>query len=122
MTPTQRERIIKHGLQLLAIFPNATERDPMTLCKRLRRIETAFSRVSLAYCNGTTTEAEIDRAAGNATSALARLLRPGSVPLHLNRDPRGYALKIDDEYTRAHGLDLERDGGEYGILAPDLTA
>ena len=92
----------------------------MTLCRRLRRIEAAFSRASEAYCNGTTTEAEIDRAAGNATSALARLLRPGSVPLHLHRDPRGYSLKIDYAYMRAHNLDLCQDWGGYGILAPDL--
>jgi hypothetical protein len=44
------------------------------------------------------------------------------VAVFVNQDPRGYALKIDDEYMRAHSLDLERDGGEYGILAPDLTA
>jgi len=36
-------------------------------------------------------------------------------------DPRGYALKLDDEWTRANAPHIHRDWGGYGILAPDLT-
>lgn len=49
--------------------------------------------------------------------------RPGQVlgvPVFLNRDPRGYALKIDDEWMRKHDAKLYRDWGGYGIIAPDI--
>lgn len=39
----------------------------------------------------------------------------------VNLDPRGYALKIDDEYMRAHNLKLHTDMGGYGILAPEIN-
>jgi hypothetical protein len=44
------------------------------------------------------------------------------VPVIINRDPRGYALKIGDDWMSAHHTSrLHRDMGGYGILAPDLT-
>ena len=54
------------------------------------------------------------------------------VPVFVNLDPRGYSLKIDDEWmSEAKGRDefydtaarsLHRDMGGYGIIAPDLTS
>ena len=165
MTPTQRERIIRHGQQLLAIFPHATERDPMTLCKRLRRLERRGAALGLRLCNGPEYPegaAEKENAAilgavnallgncheyqpktgaacgckrgqqrdncptcegtGRVIDFAAIRSRKPLVAVFVNQDPRGYALKIDDEYMRAHGLDLHRDMGGFGILAPDLTA
>jgi hypothetical protein len=46
---------------------------------------------------------------------------PPLVPIFHNGDPRGYALKIREEYVREHALDIHRDWGGYGILAPDLS-
>jgi hypothetical protein len=43
------------------------------------------------------------------------------VPVFVNGDPRGYALKIQDEYVSENSLDIHRDMGGYGILAPDLS-
>jgi hypothetical protein len=37
-----------------------------------------------------------------------------------NGDPRGYALKIRSEYVKNNNLDIHRDWGGYGIIAPDL--
>lgn len=31
--------VMEHGKQLLAIFPSATERDPVKLCRKLRKLE-----------------------------------------------------------------------------------
>lgn len=42
----------KHGEQLLTIFPYATERDPVKLCKKLRRLEGEGQRLALRLCNG----------------------------------------------------------------------
>ncbi len=40
-----------HGENLLTIFPSAKERDPVSLCRKLRRIETRASRAACAACN-----------------------------------------------------------------------
>lgn len=43
--------------------------------------------------------------------------------LHINGDPRGYALKIDSEKGREliEQTGLQRDWGGYGLLAPMIT-
>jgi len=35
----------------------------------------------------------------------------------INGDPRGYALKIKDEFVRENNLTIYQDWGGYGILA-----
>jgi len=42
------------------------------------------------------------------------------VPVVINRDPRGYALKIEDEWFKDHDVRIHKDWGGYGILAPDF--
>lgn len=46
-----------------------------------------------------------------------------AIDLHINTDPRGYALKIDDTVMRSGTYDtvkLDRDWGGYGILSPQI--
>lgn len=44
------------------------------------------------------------------------------VPVFLNGDPRGYALKIEDEWLRDRPeVRIHKDWGGYGIIAPDLS-
>lgn len=155
------EAITRHGNTLLAIFPDASEKDPVALCKKLRRIETRVSRSAVDYCNGVVDSDAWETASRNARSQVERLF--GNMPvisynfsanecadcgcktgyvhdtsctggshslrsvLHINGDPRGYALKLDDAWTRQYnrtttGDRLHSDMGGYGILAPDLTA
>lgn len=159
-------RVERHGRELLAIFPRATEKDPVKLCQKLRRWEKAGEVLGLRMCNGpqySTPEAkeaegarilkavndilgnvrdnapktgskcsckrgqERDNCAACEGSGMVidfKAIRsmPRIVPVILNRDPRGYALKIDDEWMRAHrDVVLHRDWGGYGIIAPDLT-
>jgi len=154
-----QDRIRKHGENLLAIFPNATERDPVKLCKKLRRLEADGQRIALRMCNGPEyAEDEAEKACDAVLAKVNKLLgneqqtkigAPCSckrgqqrdncpacegtgrmidfkalravVPVRLNRDPRGYALKIDDAWMREHNVALHRDWGGYGIIAPDLT-
>lgn len=116
MTNEQRQAIEKHGRQLLAIFPEALEKDPVKLCKRLRRLETQADRWNVAYCNGDIdteghtkrTERIIDRA--------IELLLPVDRGIRFNSDPRGYALKVDLQ----NGERLHTDWGGYGIIAPEI--
>lgn len=135
------EAVRKHGQALLLAFPNATEQDPVALCKKLRRIETSLSKPLTDYCNGTFQDdeegTEMDLVCAKATDRVSNLLGANEIMaahFFVNRDPRGYALKLDDEWTRNYnfGETLRNNGqvpairiytdmGGYGILAPDLT-
>ena len=164
-TATQYEAIEKHGRNLLAIFPEATENDPVKLCKKLRRLEAKAYAISLQACNGpnfadgeedTRTDdvlKKVNKLLGNVREyqpktgakcgcrrgiqrdncancegtgqvvdfAAIRAQRDRIVPVFVNKDARGYALKIDDEWMRAHpGVWLHSDWGGYGILAPEI--
>ena len=115
------EAIKHHGEQLLAIFPNANERDPVTLCKKLRRVETAASRWNVECCNWR--DPSIEEQEANDAKIYSRVawLLGTTEGFIYNKDPRGYALKLNDEWTRTHAPHIHRDWGGYGILAPDLT-
>lgn len=140
------EAIRRHGEALLAAFPNATEKDPVTLCKKLRRIETSLVKPLTDYCNGDFDAGKngerLDAICDKAKARVVKLLFGLDIEKHshpdcacglfINRDPRGYALKLDDEWTRdynhhSHACladDFKRiytDMGGYGIIAPDLT-
>ena len=121
MNKNQQAAIAEHGKNLLKVFPGAIETDPIKLCKRLRRIETKTGAAAVAYCNG-----EIDQdawltASEAALSAVQKLLKSGNIPIIINGDPRGYSLKIDDDYMRENDVRLHRDWGGYGILAPEIN-
>ena len=139
------EAVRRHGLSLLAAFPNATEKDPIALCRKLRRIETSLERPLVDCCNGTFEDdnegSKLDAVCEKALFRVAALLcgdKLGSYVeqtagrgLFVNRDPRGYALKFSDKWTREynnkryaakeHTLTLHTDMGGYGIVAPDLN-
>ena len=123
MTTKQASAVRQHGENLLAIFTNATERDPIKLCKRLRRLENQGQALALRLCNGPEFESydEVDAIQSKIMDRVYALLRPASVGVRLkfNRDPRGYALKISDK--DAKDMIIHKDWGGYGILAPDLT-
>lgn len=124
MTTKQRDAIERHGRKLLAIFPDATERDPVELCRKLRRLEAKAHRAAVDLCNigGCQDRAEAVFAA--VDKAVADLLRngEGTPRVFINRDPRGYALKISDSWVRATNADIPRDWGGYGLIAPEINA
>ena len=126
MKAKQLESIRAHGEQLLAIFPEATERDPVKLCKKLRRLEAAGNVIGLRMCNGPpySTERAEDKDCDDVLRKVNDLLgnmQGDAVPIFLNRDPRGYALKIKDGWMRKHNATLHRDWGGYGIIAPEIN-
>lgn len=119
------EAVTRHGNQLLALFPNATTSDPVKLCKQLRRVETAIAPIILRNCNEGVPEVELDAATSLAELLVSRILGIESeealnaTGLHVNRDPRGYALKFSTEWAMDKAI--YKDWGGYGIVAPDLT-
>jgi len=124
----QYEQIKAHGENLLHLFPNATERDPIALCKKLRRLEAKTSRITTDYCNGDFDAGEngekLDAALDPILAKVNAILGntgKNPVPVFVNRDPRGYGLKIDDDWMRKTGARLYSDWGGYGIIAPEIT-
>ena len=116
-------RIERHGEQLKAIFNLPADTDPIKLCKSLRRIENKAERYATDYCNGVIDIAEMETSHDKILKAVDKILKPKQtgVPIFFNQDPRGYALKIDDEYIRNNNIRIMTDWGGYGIIAPDLT-
>lgn len=110
-----QDRIEAHGADLLRLFPNATERDPASLCKKLRRIEGRANRAACDACNTQHGADAWPKIKANTERAVLKLLNTDRV--WINGDPRGYALKVD----LRPGESLHRDLGGYGIIAPDLS-
>jgi len=115
-------RIEKHGNDLKRIFPAVSHLDAIKLSKKVHMIETKANYLALRYCNGDIDMDEIDKGAAKLMASLDNVLQYSlaAVPVFFNRDPRGYALKIDDEYVRNFNVDIYRDWGGYGILAPEF--
>lgn len=135
MNTKTEQAIIRHGESLIAAFPNCTEKNPVALCKKLRRIENSLTRPLTDYCNGTfqdddegtKIDAVCDKAKAKVQSLLYGPNDKSENRLLINLDPRGYALKLDDAWTREYNFKPETrariytDIGGYGILAPDLN-
>jgi len=116
--------IIEHGKNLLAIFPDAIIQDPVYLCKRLRFYELKAEASTTALCNGCIESLRDyhEQALERIESKVLKLLGLEScfLPFFINRDPRGYALKLSDTYVK--DLRIYKDCGGYGILAPDFAS
>jgi len=120
MTTTQK----RHGKNLLRIYPEATEQDPIKLCKKLRRLEVKANQLATDHCNGLhQNEVVYYRAQERILDQVIKILLPihaDSIPF-FNGDPIGYALKIEDKYVRDNNIAIERDWGGYGLIAPEIN-
>lgn len=115
---TQPEHVTRwraaHHAALAALFP-AFSGSPLDLWRKLRRIESRASRAAVQWCNG---EIDSDRWESVRDSVLASIaaLNGGTLPagVFVNSDPRGYALKVEEDAVPAG---MHTDWGRYGILA-----
>lgn len=126
MTATKKlemyARIEQHGNNLNAIFNTGIE--PVKLCKSLLRLENKANNIAVKYCNGDIDMETAQEQAANILRAVNKLLlinEKHPFNIYFNYDARGYALKIKDYDMIAHGINLYRDWGNNGILAPDFT-
>lgn len=118
----QAEQILRHGFQLQRIFPDANASGPVDLCKKLHRLEVFATRKAEDLCNGVLQEPDDKDYSDGVMKSLIKILNPPAhIKLYINRDPRGYALKIDDECKRKYNLEIYTDMGGYGILAPEFN-
>ena len=123
MKPELEDRVRKHGEDLIKVFGLPDGTDPVLLCKRLRRLENKATVLTTLACNGDIAwddndyENDLDEILGKVNT----LLNNTDIPVFINRDPRGYALKIKEKWMHANpDVRLHRDWGNFGILAPDL--
>jgi hypothetical protein len=119
------EQIRKHGEDLNKIF-NLNE-DPDKLSRRVHRLEVKAHRLSTARCNGQIDGRDYDVLTDKILKSLKKVLSMNdtyqpqcTIPIFVNGDARGYALKIKDDYVREHDLKIHKDWGGYGILAPEF--
>lgn len=116
------QQIEHHGHELNAIFN--TGLDNIKLAKKLHSLELKAHNLALDYCNGTnnvTTE-NWEELSDKILDKVDKVIkfREKNIPVFVNGDARGYALKIQDEYVREHNLIIYKDWGGYGILAPEF--
>ena len=120
------QQIENHGANLNAIFE--TGMDNVKLAKKLHSLEVKAHKLAEDYCNGVNgvTTDNFDEKCEPILKAVDKILnytRKG-VPVFVNGDARGYALKIDDNWTAGYNSKAEKriytDWGGYGILAPEF--
>lgn len=113
-------QIQEHGDKLNRIFN--TGLDAVQLCKKLRSLEVKAHKLSTDYCNGENgidSENWDDKCQPIIKQVKKILNCTDSFPIFINGDARGYALKIRAQ--EAEKLDIYKDWGGYGILAPDFS-
>lgn len=116
----QRSRQLHHAaLESLRAPGNLTP--GLVLWRKLRRIEQWITSDTTAYCNGGHTQEWLDARCRRALCSVGMVF--GGLPkgLFVNRDPRGYALKLDPEQGAVIPAGLHTDLGQYGILAPEIN-
>ena len=120
------KQIREHGADLKRAFDIPIV-DPDILARKLHRIELEAHRLAENYCNGTnnvTTEnwEELTEKILDKVDNVTGFKRKG-VPVFVNGDARGYALKINNTWVKGYqskGGRIYTDWGGYGILAPEF--
>lgn len=115
------QNILAHGNNLNAIFNTGI--DPITLCKKLRRLELKAYKIALDWCNGENgiDSENIDSHTQPILNKVYSILGTEKYNILFNGDCRGYALKISDKTVRENKLTIYTDWGGNGILAPDFN-
>jgi len=118
------QRIENHGDDLNRIFNTGIE--PVALCKKLHRLEVKANLLATNWCNGDIEEHDYNIQSNDIlvkVGSILGLIKDGIpiYPLFFNGDCRGYTLKLDDSYVKDNNIQIHRDWGGYGIIAPDLS-
>jgi hypothetical protein len=123
----RRKRIDKHISQLRMIFPALLRQPDHIIEGRLYHHERRAHRAAERLCNDSSYGNErYERDVEPIKAELRRFLGLDETKIRVivNGDPRGYALKIDDDDIRAlyeKGVNFDhRDWGGYGIIWPDF--
>jgi len=121
MKPQILAQVTRHGNQLIQLFNLSI--DPVKLCRALRRLEAQANRINTLYCNGDIEMEYHEKQSDVIEERVKKLFNNSDMftaAFYYNSDPRGYALKLHEEWTRVNAPDLYKDWGGYGILAPEF--
>lgn len=125
------ERLARYLKASFSIQIRDPERKPLReidgkrISVALLKLEKQLSMASVSYCNGDSSRETWDRTVDLGKHILTGIL--GTLPpgFFVNSDPRGYALKINNENAEGRALieavGLQRDMGGYGILSPEIN-
>ena len=112
------ENILKHGENLNKIFKTGIE--PVTLCKKLFRLENKAHRLSTDYCNGVIDCEQWEELTQTILNKVVKILgAENDYNFFVNGDARGYALKMFPDFVKDKKIFI--DWGGNGIIAPDFT-
>lgn len=114
------QQIERHGDNLKVIFSLSDDTDSIKLCKKLFRLENKAHRLAEDDYNGINVNADVEKIF-KSISKILNLKNINDFKIFFNNDPRGYALKIDDEFVSKNKLEIHCDWGGNGILAPDFS-
>lgn len=122
----KREREQHHAAleQLAKSINPKIQASGLQLWRKLNQLEILAHAATTAYCNGEIDGEQMDTACESFQIAVAKVFG-GTLPprFHVNRDPRGYALKLlssDDGSEPATEFALYQDWGRNQILAPTI--
>ena len=114
-------KIEQHAEHLASVFPSATK-SGVELCKALFRLENKMHNMATDSCNGIINDTVYDKAEAAALRQVNNLLKPGTIKIFVNGDPRGFALKINYEQSvEMRDIPFYRDFGGYMIIAPKFS-
>lgn len=115
----KRNQTIRH-FSNLAVILKITPEECSKIYRELKNIESRGHKLAEDYCNGLIDSDDWEKHTDTIKTRLAKIL-PEEVlkSTKLNGDPRGYFLKLSDEYVRVNSIAIERDWGGYGIFCPD---
>jgi hypothetical protein len=107
---------IAHHAALVSLHADPSTADGLKMWRALRRLESLAHRTAEGYCNGTTSDDEVQETWAKVKTGLARVFG-GAIPagISYNLDPRGYALKLANPPEGMH-----TDWGRDGILAATI--
>jgi len=121
---TMYKNIVEHGKNLKRVFNLDSSIDEIKLCKALFRIENKAHSIAEDFCNyGYESEEETEAIIDIILNKVDKLLnfKNQNIPVFFNGDPRGYTLKIDDDYMRKNKIyPFHSDWGGFGIIAPSF--
>lgn len=84
--------------------------------QRLRALEQTAHKNAEKYANGEIGEGLYEGKKSRMMLEIKSILK-NSVHVFINNDPRGYAIKTDQNEAEEFGI--EQDWGKYGIIAPE---
>lgn len=119
------EQIRQHGENLQGVFNLKMDADK--LARKIHSLEVKAHKLATDYCNGennVTTEnwESLSDAILDKLDKITNYKAQG-IPIFVNGDARGYALKIDEPWVKGYtsvGGRIYTDWGGYGILAPEF--